>query len=218
MKGTRRAYLSAVAAGAATALAGCLGGGSNANTGDCDIGNPEQVSEQENPALGNPDSSVTIQVFEDFSCPHCATYNNEIFPDVRADFVDTGDVLYQHHDLPLPVNERWSWKVPSAARAVYAATDAETFFEYTKAVFAEQGNYSMDVLDSAADDVGAPGCDARSAAINDTYRPVLEADRQRAIDMAGNQQIGTPAVFVNGSYLGSYQYADIESAIQQARG
>jgi protein-disulfide isomerase len=218
MKGTRRAYLSAAAAGAATGLAGCLGGGGNGNTGDCDIGNPEQVAQQENPALGDPDSSVTVQVFEDFSCPHCATYNNDIFPDVRESFVDTGDVQYVHHDLPLPVNERWSWKVPSAARAVYAATDAETFFAYTKAVFGEQGNYSMDVLDSLADDVGAPGCDARSAAINDTYRPVLETDRQRAIEMAGDQRIGTPAVFVNGSYLGSYQYADIEAAIRQAQG
>lgn len=218
MTGTRRAYLSAVAAGASLGLAGCLGGGGGGDAGDCDIGNPDQVSQQENPALGNPDSSVTVQVFEDFSCPHCATYNNDIFPDVRADFVDTGDVQYVHHDLPLPVNERWSWKVPSAARAVYAETDAETFFEYTKAVFAEQGNYSMDVLDSRADDVGASGCDARSAAINDTYRPVLETDRQRAIDMAGDQRIGTPAVFVNGSYLGAYQYADIESAIQQAQG
>jgi protein-disulfide isomerase len=36
--------------------------------------------------------------------------------------------------------------------------------------------------------------------------------------MAGDQRIGTPAVFVNGRYLGSYSYADIESAIQQAQG
>jgi protein-disulfide isomerase len=206
-----------VAAGATTALAGCLGGGGG-NTGDCDIGNPEQVQQQENPAIGNAGAAVTVRVFEDFACPHCATYNSDIFPEVRSDFVDSGDVQYVHHDLPLPVNERWSWKVPSAARAVYAATDAETFFEYTKAVFAEQGNFSMDVLDSRADDIGAPGCDARSAAINDTYRPVLEADRQRAVSMAGDQRVGTPAVFVNGSYLGSYRYDDIRRAIRRAQG
>jgi protein-disulfide isomerase len=218
MKATRRAYLSALAGGTTVGLAGCLGGGGGNAAGDCDIGDPEPITQQANAALGPEDAPVTVQVFEDYACPHCATYSTDVFPRVRSNFVDSGEVRYQHHDLPIPVHERWSWKVPSAARAVLDATDDETFFEYAKLLFQNQGDFSMQLIDDLADEVGAPGCDARGAAINDTYRPVVEADRRRAMELAGDQPLGTPAVFVNGRLLQGWGYDAVRNGIRTAQG
>jgi hypothetical protein len=76
----------------------------------------------------------------------------------------------------------------------------------------------MQLIDDLADEVGAPGCDARGAAINDTYRPVVEADRRRAMELAGDQRLGTPAVFVNGRLLQGWGYDAVRNGIRTAQG
>jgi protein-disulfide isomerase len=123
------------------------------------------------------------------------------------------DVRYEHHDLPIPVDERWSWGVASAARAVQESTDDVTFFDYAASLFENQSSYSMSLVESLADEVGADGCDARAAAVNERYRPVLEADRQRGLDMGVE---GTPTVFVNGQQVESTADA-VRSAVENAR-
>jgi protein-disulfide isomerase len=164
------------------------------------------------PSLGADDAAVTIAAFEDFSCPHCRTFHLEELPSIEAELVG-GDVRYEHHDLPIPVSEQWSWAAAGAARAVQDGTDDATFFDYAKRLFENQGSYSMALVDSLADDVGADGCDARAAAANGRYRPVLEADRQRGVER-GVQ--GTPTVFVNGTDVGA-TFADVRAAVEDAR-
>jgi protein-disulfide isomerase len=218
MQTSRRALLASAGVAVAT-TAGCLGsitggssgGGGSANT-DCDLTARATVDSMPAPSLGADDAAVTISSFEDFSCPHCRTYHLEEFPAIESELVGD-DVRYEHHDLPIPVSEQWSWAVAGAARAVQDSTDDETFFDYAKRMFENQGSYSMSLLDSAADELGADGCDVRAAAENGRYRPVLEADRRRGVDM-GVQ--GTPTVFVNGTEVGS-TFADVQSAVDSAR-
>lgn len=204
MQQTRRAFIATTAGATTVALAGCLGGG-----GGSESGSGETVDELPTPVIGDPEASLTVQVWEDFSCPHCATYSLDALPKLRSEYIDEGRIRYEHHDLPIPVNQQWSWATASAARAVQDQTDAETFFEYTHALFENQGSYSMDLIASLAADVGADGELVRAAAENVTYRPVLEADKQAGLDMGAE---GTPAVFVGGELVRPV-YADIKAAI-----
>ena len=216
MQISRRAIL-ASAGTAVAATAGCLGsvtggsGGGSQSATDCDLSPRETVDSMPAPSIGADDAAVTIMSFEDFSCPHCQTYHLEEFPSIESELVGD-DVRYEHHDLPIPVSEQWSWSVAGAARAVQDSTDDETFFEYAKRMFENQGSYSMSLLDSVADEVGADGCDVRAAAENGRYRPALEADRQRGIDM-GVQ--GTPTVFVDGTEVPA-TFSDIQAAVDSA--
>ncbi|GAB6861287.1 DsbA family protein [Haloplanus litoreus] len=194
MEHTRREYLAATAGVAGLgASAGCLGGGRG--TDDCTIEDEPAVSELPAPTLGPEGASVTVAAFEDFSCPHCATYSLEVLPEIRAEYVETGAVRYEHHDFPIPVDDQWSWQAASAARGVQDETDDETFFEYAHALFENQDAYSAGRLTDLANDVDAPGCAIQADALNETYRPVLEADRQLGVDSGVE---GTPAVFVAG--------------------
>ena len=45
-------------------------------------------------AMGDPKAKVTVVEYASASCPHCAHFNNEVFPDFRKKYVDTGKVLY----------------------------------------------------------------------------------------------------------------------------
>ncbi|MGM0591732.1 MAG: thioredoxin domain-containing protein [Halobacteriota archaeon] len=192
MSRTRRAYLAAAAGVATGGLAGCLGtftGGGRR----CEISDEPVVEELPPPVLGDPDADLTVMAFEDFACVHCRTYSLEVFPTIREEYVDTGDIRYEHHDFPIPVNRRWSWRAPSAARGVQDSMDDETFFEFAHDLFENQSDYSMNLITDLADGVGADGCAIRADAENETYRPVIETDQQLATSLGAG---GTPAIYV----------------------
>lgn len=204
---SRRGVLATVAAGFG-GLAGCLGP-SNTPSGDV-----TPVESLPAPVQGDPDADVTVMVFEDFSCPHCATYSLEILPDVEAEYVEPGTVRYEHHDYPIPVDGRWSWAVAGAARAVQDSVGDAAFFEYAHLLFQNQDQYSMDLLAQLAEEVDAEPATVRSAAENGTYRPALEADRQRGADLGLD---GTPEIFVNGEKTPDPTFETIAAAIEGAR-
>lgn len=210
MERTRRAYLAAAGVGLG-ATAGCLGGGSSGANG-CTIEDEPTVSELPAPTLGASDAGVTVMAFEDYACPHCATYSLEVLPRLRSEYVDPGVVSYEFHDFPIPVDEQWSWQAASAARGVQDEMDDAAFFEYAHTLFENQGSFSAGLVTDLANDVGAPGCAIQADAVNETYRPVVEADRQRAVDLGAQ---GTPAVYVDGRPV-SPTYDAIASAIENA--
>ena len=219
MRTTRRALL----AGAGTALgvtAGCLSSGSGGSSPDsqtvqgvngCTLNEEQPVKQLPTPAIGNPDAGVTVKAWEDYACPHCATFVLEVLPKIRSEYVEPGKIRYEHHDFPIPMTD-WSWWAASAARGVQDATDVQTFYDYSHELFANQDSYSQSLITELANQVGAPGCDIQSDAVYTTYEPVLQTDRQ-----AGKQAgvSGTPAVFVNGTSV-EHTYEAISSAIDSA--
>lgn len=211
MDTTRRALLTTLGGGATLGLAGCLGvgGSSDGDAGDCDISDEPKVQQLAAPRTGPEDAPVVVKVWKDFVCPHCATFALDVVPKIESNFVESGDVRYEHHDLPLPMSD-WSWTVPNAARGVQDSMDDETFFEFSHEMFANQGRYSMDLIQTKADEVGADGCGIRGDAVNETYRPVLEADKQRALDRGAE---GTPAVYVNGTLV-QPNWEEVRAAIE----
>ncbi|ELZ26207.1 protein-disulfide isomerase [Halogeometricum pallidum JCM 14848] len=215
MRTTRRAYLAA-AGGAVTATAGCLGGGSGtAGMADlsCDVGQLDQVNSLPRPSLGPDDAAVTVSAYEDYACPHCATYSLNVFPKVKENYIDTGKIRYRFFDFPLPVNEQWSWGGAVAARAVQDRADAETFFEYGKTLFERQGDLTSEgysVVHDAAEEFDVNGCEVAASVDQETYKSVVESDRQRAVD-AGFQS--TPTIVVNGETTADPSWSTVKQAI-----
>ena len=217
MQPTRRSYLAAVGAAAVGATAGCLGGGTaSALPEECDVGALDAVSSLPRPALGPADAPVTVDVFEDYACPHCQTFTREVYPQIRSTYIDPGEVRYRFFDFPIPVDEAWSWRAASAARAVQDRADAETFFAFAEGVYENQGRLSEaghQVAHDLANDLGVDGCTVAAAADQEAYRSVVEADRQEGV---AREVPGTPAVYVNGRELDGYGWETVDSGIRSA--
>ena len=51
--------------------------------------------------IGNPDAPVTIYEYASLTCPHCKNFHENIWPTVKAKWVDTGKVklVYRHYPL-----------------------------------------------------------------------------------------------------------------------
>lgn len=217
MKRTRRSLLAAGATVGVVGAAGCLGGGGgggglsfDAGAYDCNLMEPSDPDLDYRPTLGNPDADVTVQAFEDFTCGHCATYKLDHFPTIREDYIEPGDIHYEHWDFPLPVNETWAVPIASAARGVGDRHGDEAFFEFASAAYESQGAYgdgsSVDTMPGGADP-----CAVLSDAEFTAYEESTQSDKSEGESMGVT---GTPTIFVNGSPVeGGYAAETIASAI-----
>ena len=52
-------------------------------------------------ALGAADAPVTIIEYASMSCPHCATFHTDVFPDLKSNYIDTGKVYFIFREFPL---------------------------------------------------------------------------------------------------------------------
>lgn len=55
-----------------------------------------------NKAVGNPAAPVKIEVFSDFTCPHCKHFHEEILPELIKDYVVPGKVYLIDRAFQLP--------------------------------------------------------------------------------------------------------------------
>ena len=197
----RRGVLAGLAG--SLALAGCVGDDDN---GDDDNG--DENGEEENgltngadvswpPVKGNPEAAVTIEVYTDFGCPACGIYADEYLPDIEEEYLQNGQVRYEHRDLVLPVYDPESYAAANAARAVFHEEGHETFWEYKSALLERQGELQTgpDVLGDIADEMGLDGEAIQSAGETEQYEDEVQADYDRAIQ---HGVPGTPTPVVEG--------------------
>jgi protein-disulfide isomerase len=51
--------------------------------------------------LGEEGAPLTIIEYSSLSCSHCATFHNNVLPSLKADYIDTGKLLFINRDFPL---------------------------------------------------------------------------------------------------------------------
>ena len=52
-------------------------------------------------SIGSSEAKVTIKVFSSLTCPHCASFHNKIYRNLKIEFIDKGLVKFEHHAFPL---------------------------------------------------------------------------------------------------------------------
>ena len=52
-------------------------------------------------SIGSPEAKVTIKVFSSLTCPHCASFHNNIYEKLKEEYIDKGLVRFEHHAFPL---------------------------------------------------------------------------------------------------------------------
>ena len=50
---------------------------------------------------GNAKAKVTVKVFSSLTCPACANFHSKIYYQLKKDFIDKGEIKFEHHPFPL---------------------------------------------------------------------------------------------------------------------
>jgi protein-disulfide isomerase len=91
------------------------------------------LTSTEDMSIGNPKAKVTVIEYGSASCPHCAAFSNEVFPEFKKKYVDTGKVRYVFREFLTPPEE-FATAGFMAARCAGSAK----YFPFLEALYADQ--------------------------------------------------------------------------------
>lgn len=87
-------------------------------------------------AIGKPDAPVTVVEYFSLTCPHCARFNHDTLPQIRADLIDTGKIRYIFRDYPLD-------GLALAAAQVARSLPPERYVPFIDALLASQNRWAF---------------------------------------------------------------------------
>jgi len=92
-------------------------------------------------ALGNPTAPTTIEVFSDFTCPHCKLFHETTLAALMRDYVTKGKAYVVNRDFPLTGPGHQFSRL--AAQYATAAARIGKYQEVADALFANQATWAM---------------------------------------------------------------------------
>jgi protein-disulfide isomerase len=169
---------------------------------------------------GEEDAPVTIIVFGDYLCNHCAAFSLRERPRVEEELVQTGKARLMFYDFVL--DPRPEAGTVLAARAARCAGDQGRFWDFHDHLYRNQITWGMDndklgVFQDFADELGLD---------RGEFRGCLNSDRH-AMEVSANWELaqalglgGTPAVLVGAEgamplNLPDYYFQTIQRAVDE---
>lgn len=166
-------------------------------------------------AVGDPDAPVVIVEYTDFQCPFCSRHFQQTFPQLLADYVDSGQVYYVFKDFPLTSIHP---QAVLAAEAARCANDQDSYLAMHDMLFARQGQWNgqenaVELFVGYAETLGLDTEEFQTCMDEHKYEADVLADLEEGAQLGVR---GTPAFFINGYFVnGAQPYSIFEQAIQE---
>lgn len=166
-------------------------------------------------ALGAPDAPVTLIEYASVSCPHCAHFAADVFPALKARYIDTGKVRYVFREAPIhpEVDTAGFLLARCAGPARYLAV-ADALFRAQPILFDKDNLHGWLMAGAAA---GGVREDQLNACLSDPAAiQSFNARAQHTLDVDKIDR--TPTLLVNGTKVEAkgpaYTIADIDAVVQ----
>jgi protein-disulfide isomerase len=198
---SRRAAITAAALATMAALAGCSGSnGGAAAEGDMALGAPEGAK-------------VTVVEYASVTCGHCAAWQEQVWPEFKAKYVDTNKVRYVFREFPTA-------PAPVAIAGFLMARCAgpDKYFPVIHEIMASQremllGGPPRPVLVRIANGAGLSEQQFQDCVTDEDAIKAMDTRIKAGID-AGVQ--GTPTFIVNGEKVADSSLSGLSEKIDAA--
>jgi len=149
--------------------------------------------------LGSKDAPVTIIEYASMTCPHCAAFEKEVFPQIKSAYVDTGKVKFIFREFPL---DQVALAASALARCV-AKDDSNKYFAMINILFNQQNDLAQNpfaTINRVGKQAGFSEAMIKACVQDDlTVQKGILADREFA-----NKSLkidSTPSFFINGTLV-----------------
>src|SRR5438128_8061377 len=150
-------------------------------------------------ALGPANAPVTITEFASMTCPHCAAFNEAVFPKIKSEYVDTGKVRYVFREFPLDIKAA----AGSMLARCIAKDDAGKYFAVIDMLFKQQNDWAMKNTAETLTRIGKQAGlsqEAVEACLKDqALLDKIAADQKYASEVL--KVDSTPTFFINGDKI-----------------
>jgi protein-disulfide isomerase len=164
---------------------------------------------------GSPDAKVVVIEYLSPTCPHCARFQNEVYPELKAQYIDTGKIRY----IPRPYVRN---VLDDVVFMLAEAAGPERYLDVINTFFKSQDQWVLsqtpdDAMFAIAQQLGFTKETYEAALTNQTLFSGMEEMREQATKDFKVQ--GTPTFYVNGKMLtGEQTLDDLKAAIDPLLG
>jgi protein-disulfide isomerase len=223
-----RALAAGMAVAALLLVAGCGqsgtkssdSSGASTDSSKSVLGASAKIEQLPDMTLGDPKAPVKIIEYASMTCPHCAHFDAEIFPELKKNYIDTGKVFYTFREFPLD-------GIALRASMVARCVGPDRFFGFIHGLFHTQYTWANPDLWNndkktveekltplatiAKDQAGMDRAAFDKCVQNQTLQQQITMQAKRGVD--DFKVNGTPSVYINGKQfkeVGSYEALDAQ--------
>jgi protein-disulfide isomerase len=178
--------------------------------GASDVAQPVSLPDM---ALGPANASVTITEYASMTCPHCAAFNEAVFPKIKSEYIDSGKVRYVFREFPLDIKAA----AGSMLARCIAKDDSGKYFAVTDMLFKQQndwaGKNTTETLTRIGKQAGLSQQQVEDCLKDQALLDKIAADQKYAAEVL--KVNSTPTFFVNGEMIkGETSFAEFDKKIK----
>jgi protein-disulfide isomerase len=195
---------------------GAPAGGTPAATATSDAADAMLARADQGRIQGNVGATTWIVEVSDFQCPFCKMWHDSVYPTLKREFIDRGQVRLAYINFPLKQHAN---ALPTAQAAMCAAAQGR-FWPMHDALFASQARWAAQsdasaTLESLAKAAGVNLPEWRDCVRGGVMQRLISADRQRGTDAGVSS---TPSFFIGDEVISGVAPLDsFRLAINRAR-
>ena len=164
-------------------------------------------------ALGSAKAAVTVVEYASLTCPHCAAFEQNVFPMLKSKYIDSGKMRFVLREFPLDIK---ALAGSMLARCI-AGEDAPKYFDAVDRLFKAQDQLMQSTLETlnligkqqaGMSDDAVASCEKDQAMLDK-----IKADQNFAFETLKVE--ATPTFFINGEKLkGAMSFEEIDKKIK----
>ncbi|MEE4119764.1 MAG: DsbA family protein [Paracoccaceae bacterium] len=167
-------------------------------------------------ALGPEDAAVTVIEYASFTCPHCATFHAQVFPQLKENYVDTGQVRFVHREVYFDRYGLWAGMVARCG-------GEERYFGIADLIYERQREWTQGEPTEVVDKLRRIG---KTAGLTDEQLDACLSDGQKAQTLVAWYQQNaeadrieaTPSFVIDGEKFSNMSYADFSEILDEKLG
>src|SRR5213080_4807235 len=175
-----------------------------------DVAKPQSLPDM---ALGPANASVTITEYASMTCPHCAAFNENVFPKIKSEYIDTGKMRYVFREFPLDIKAA----AGSMLARCIAKDDAGKYFAVIDMLFRQQNEWVMKNTTQTLTRIGKQAGLSQQA-VEDCLKDQALLDKIAADQKYANEVLkvnSTPTFFINGEMIkGDQSFEEFDKRIK----
>jgi protein-disulfide isomerase len=168
-------------------------------------------------AMGDPAAPVTLIEYAMFTCPHCAAFNAEVFPQIKENYIDTGKVRLVFREVYFNKPSLWAAMIARCA-------PEDRYFGIVDVLFSTQKTWASET--DPQEMLGKLYSIGRQAGMTDAQMNECMQDRAMAEALVAEYQKhaeaddidATPTFLINGEKVSNMPYPEFQQKLDAALG
>jgi len=163
--------------------------------------------------LGDPDAPVELIEYASFTCPHCRSFHQNTMPQIKANYIDTGQVRFVYREVYFDRFGLWAGMVARCA-------GPDRYFGIVDIIYERQPEWTQGSPAEVAENLRRIG---RVAGLTNEQLDACLTDADMAQALIANYEAnmevhdisGTPNFVIDGELTQNMSYADFAALLDE---